>query len=67
MSKMYVCVYCPEDKSLSVLGKNSKRLELHGELREKEEVKMTWGKNDYRGFIVKYGGKFLFTKVIKSY
>ena len=57
---MYACVYCSEDKSLSVLGQKSKKLKLLGSFDVNEQVNMTWSNLIYPGIIVKIGGKYTF-------
>ncbi|XP_056022461.1 uncharacterized protein LOC125667935 [Ostrea edulis] len=50
--KMFGCVFFHEDKSLSVVGEKSKRLELLGSFQEREKVNMKWGKDIFSGVIV---------------
>jgi hypothetical protein len=54
---MFACIYCSEDKTLSVLGQKSKILIILGSWIVGEKVSMTWGKTVYDGTIVKIGGK----------
>ena len=61
---MFACIFCPDDKSLVIVGEKSKKLELLGGFVEKAAVKLTWGKTVYRGTIVKIGGKRV--KMIKE-
>ena len=54
---MYACVYCAVDRTLSVLGQKSKKLELLGKFAVNERVNMTWSSRTFSGIIVKVGGK----------
>ena len=63
---MFAVIYCPDDKSLVVMGEKSKKLKLIGCFKEKEHVKLTWGKTVYDGTIIRTGGKLyciLFLKI----
>lgn len=55
---MFACIFFYEDKSLSVVGENSKKLELMESFKEGGKVKMNWGKvGMFSGCIVKVHGK----------
>lgn len=51
---MFACIFFYEDKSLSVVGEKSKKLELMESFKEGGKVKMNWGKvGMFSGCIVK--------------
>lgn len=55
---MFACIFFYEDKSLSVVGEKSKKLELMESFKEGGKVKMNWGKvGMFSGCIVKVHGK----------
>lgn len=57
---MYACIHCDFDNTLTVLGKQSKKLKLLGEFKVKEKVELKWSKSEiYTGIIVKINGKLL--------
>lgn len=50
----FACIFFYEDKSLSVVGEKSKKLELMESFKEGGKVKMNWGKvGMFSGCIVK--------------
>ena len=57
---MFSCIYSPTDNSLTVIGKEDKKLTLLGEWKDHEKTEMKWGKKVYEGTIIKIGGKFQF-------
>lgn len=62
---MFACIFFHEDKSLSVVGEKSKKLELMESFKEGGKVKMNWGKvGMFSGCIVKVHGKFEYIFII---
>ena len=56
---MFACIYFREDNSMSVVGEKSKRLQLLGDFKAGENVKMLWGQNLFNGTFVQIHGEYI--------